>query len=131
MIVDSSAIIAILLGEPERGPFLDAIRAQPRPAISAVSYTEAGVVLDGRRNAVLSRQFDVLLGELGFTVVDVTARQARAARAAYRDFGKGSGHPAQLNFGDCFSYALATARDEPLLFTGDDFGHTDVRRAVP
>lgn len=130
MIVDSSAIVAILLAEAERDAFLEAVRSTPQLAMSAVSYTEAGVVLDGRHQAVLSRQYDVLLEELGVTVVDVTAGQARSAREAYRDFGRSSGHPARLNFGDCFSYALATARDEPLLFKGDDFGHTDVRRAV-
>ncbi|MCK0111545.1 type II toxin-antitoxin system VapC family toxin [Ornithinimicrobium sp. F0845] len=130
MIVDSSAIVAVLLDEPERGAFLEAIRSAPQAAMSAVSCTEVGVVLDGRRNGVLSRQYDVLLEELGVTVLDVTAGQARVAREAYRDFGRGSGHPARLNFGDCFSYALAAERDEPLLFKGDDFGHTDVRRAV-
>lgn len=130
MIVDSSAIVAILLAEAERDAFLEAVRSTPRPSMSAVSYTETGVVLDGRRQAVLSRAYDALLDELGVIVVDVTADQARSARAAYRDFGRGSGHRARLNFGDCFSYALATTRNEPLLFKGDDFGHTDVRRAV-
>ncbi|USQ78935.1 type II toxin-antitoxin system VapC family toxin [Ornithinimicrobium faecis] len=130
MIVDSSAIVAILLAEAERDAFVEAVRSTPHLAMSAVSYTEAGVVLDGRSRAVLSRQYDVLLEELGVIVVDVTAGQARSAREAYRDFGRRSGHRARLNFGDCFSYALATARDEPLLFKGDGFGHTDVRRAV-
>ena len=130
MIVDSSALVAIVLGEPERRDFLSRLRSEPSPRISAVSWTEVGVVLDGRRDPVLSRGYDALVDALRITVVDVTAADARAARQAYRDFGRGSGHRARLNFGDCFSYALAIRLDEPLLFTGDDFVHTDVRRVA-
>ncbi|WP_289019741.1 type II toxin-antitoxin system VapC family toxin [uncultured Ornithinimicrobium sp.] len=130
MIVDSSALVAIVLGEPERRDFLSHLRSEPSPRISAVSWTEVGVVLDGRRDPVLSRGYDALVDALRITVVDVTAADARAARQAYRDFGRGSGHRARLNFGDCFSYALAIRLDEPLLFKGDDFVHTDVRRVA-
>ena len=98
--------------------------------MSAVSFLEAAVVIDARRDAVASRQLDAFIDALGITLAPVTARQARLARQAYRDFGKGSGHPARLNFGDCFAYALAIDTDEPLLFKGDDFGHTDVRVAI-
>jgi len=86
-------------------------------------------VVDRLREPVLSRLLDTLLTELRVEIVPVDLDQARTARGAYRDFGKGSGHPAGLNFGDCFSYALARETDEPLLFVGDDFGHTDVRLA--
>lgn len=86
-------------------------------------------MLDARDNPSVSRQFDLLLERLRVTVRDLTARQAAIARAAYRDFGKGSGHPARLDLVDTFSYALAIDRDEPLLFKGDDFTHTDVRRS--
>ena len=92
--------------------------------MSAASYLESGVVLDSRRDPVLSRSLDDFL-----EIEPVTAEQARIAREAYRDFGKGSGHPAQLNFGDCFAYALAKSTDEPLLFVGLDFSHTDVTAA--
>lgn len=130
MIVDTSALVAILLGEPERDAFLGAIQDDPRSRLSAATYLETAVVVDGRRNPLLSRRFDELLDELGIGVVEVSAVQARIARAAYRDFGRGSGHPAALNFGDCFSYALAIDAREPLLWKGNDFGHTDVRPAV-
>lgn len=129
MIIDTSAIVAILHKEPERGEFLDLIAAAEQPAVSAATYTEIGIVIDAPRNPVFSRQVDLLLAELNVTVREVTASQAVLAREAYRDFGKGSGHPARLNLGDTFSYALAIERDEPLLFKGDDFTHTDVRRA--
>lgn len=129
MIVDSSALAAIILGEPERSAFVREIRAAPRAPMSAATYVEIGVVVDGRRDPVLSRQVDLLMEELGVDVVDLTVAQARIAREAYRDFGRGSGHPAGLNLGDCYSYALAIDRDEPLLYKGDDFIHTDVRSA--
>ena len=99
--------------------------------VSAGTYVELGVVVDGRRNAALTRRLDELLEEAAVVIESVTPAQARIAREAYRDFGKGSGHPAQLNFGDCLAYALAKDKAEPLLFKGDDFHHTDVRRAIP
>ena len=97
--------------------------------MTAASYLEVGMVVDGRGNPVLSRQYDALLEALGIEVVDTTAEQARVARAAHRDFGRGSEHPARLNFGDCLSYAAAVQDGVPLLFTGDDFIHTDVTPA--
>lgn len=130
MIIDSSALIAILTGEPERAAFVEAIRAARDPRISAASLLEASIVVDRRGDPVLSRQFDDLVSALGITVVPFDAEQLAVGRAAYRDFGKGSGHPAGLNPGDCFSYALARCRGEALLFTGDDFSHTDVVPAV-
>ena len=130
MIVDTSAVVAILTDGPERGRMVDAILDAPSAVMSAATYLELGVVVDRRADPVLSRRLDELLGALGVTVVDLTAGQAVLGRAAYRDFGKGGGHPARLNLGDCFAYALASERGEPLLFTGDDFGHTDVTSAL-
>jgi ribonuclease VapC len=129
MIVDSSAIIAIVGNEPERAEFVELLRASPSNRMSAASYLETSIVVDGRQNPVVSRKLDVVLDSLHIEIADVTAHQARVARAAYRDFGRGSGHPARLNLGDAFAYALAVAADEPLLFKGGDFVHTDVRPA--
>jgi ribonuclease VapC len=130
MIVDASAIIAILRDEPEAQACAKAIAKAPVRRISAVSFVEAAVVIDGGRNPVASRKFDDLLREAELIVEPVSETQARIAREAYRDFGKGSGHSAGLNFGDCFSYALAKAMDEPILFKGDDFSHTDLAPAI-
>lgn len=130
MIVDSSALVAILWAEPERQVLLEAIQQAPEVAMTAASYLEVGMVVDGRGNPVLSRQYDALLEALGIEVVDTTAEQARVARAAHRDFGRGSGHPARLNFGDCLSYAAAVQDGVPLLFKGDDFIHTGVTPAL-
>jgi ribonuclease VapC len=129
MILDSSAVIAILRYEPDAPIFAQMMEQAARPSLSAVSYVEAAAVIDGSRDAVASRRFDELLEEAKVVIEPVTEKQARIARQAYRDFGKGSGHPANLNFGDCFAYALAKARNEPLLFKGDDFSHTDVKSA--
>ena len=94
--------------------------------ISAANYLEAAIVVDANRNPLLSRRLDDLIVQTEILAEPVTLEQANIARAAYRDFGKGSGHPAGLNFGDCFAYALAKSMREPLLFKGDDFSHTDV-----
>jgi ribonuclease VapC len=126
MILDSSAIIAILRDEPEAFSCARAIEREQTRRISAVNFVEAAAVIDGSRDPVASRQFDELLRVAGIVVEPVTETQARIARDAYRDFGKGSGHPAKLNFGDCFAYALAKATGEALLFKGSDFVHTDV-----
>lgn len=128
MIVDSSAIIAILRNEPEASSLSQALQLGSVCRISAVTFVEAGVVADSNQNPVLSRRFDDLLREMRVRVETVTPRQAEIARLAYRDFGKGR-HKAGLNFGDCFAYALAKDLDEPLLFKGDDFRHTDVEVA--
>lgn len=129
MIVDTSAIVAILRGEAEAAELRTAIRQASEPRMSAASYLELGIVIDRVGDPVLSRRLDDVLETLDITIAEVSAAQARLARAAYRDYGRGSGHRAGLNFGDCFSYALAADAKEPLLFEGDDFGHTDVRPA--
>jgi ribonuclease VapC len=127
MIADSSAVIAILKEEPEAQRFLRELSAAVGPKrMSSANYLEAAIVVDANRNPLLSRRFDDLIAGTGIVVESVTREQADIARAAYRDFGKGSGHPAGLNFGDCFAYALAKAMREPLLFKGDDFSKTDV-----
>ena len=129
MIVDASALLAILLSERER-PMLEAkLASSPAPRMSAGTYLEAGIVVDSRRDPVMTRLFDALITCSGVAIESVTYEQSLIARQAYRDFGRRSGHAARLNFGDCFSYALAKSRDEPLLFKGDDFVHTDIRPA--
>ena len=130
MIVDTSALIAILRDEPEGAACAEAIEAAPCRRISAASFVEAAIVIDGSRDPVASRRFDDLVKEAQLGIEAVTESQARIAREAYRDFGRGSGHPARLNFGDCFAYALARATGEPLLFKGDDFVHTDIAPAL-
>jgi len=130
VIVDTSALIAILRDEPEAPVMAQAIEEATERRISAANWLEAAAVIDGSRDPVASRQFDELLGVARMMVAPVTEQQARIARAAYRDFGKGSGHPAGLNFGDCFAYALAKDTGEPLLFKGRDFAHTDVAPAL-
>jgi ribonuclease VapC len=128
MIVDSSAIIAILRDEPDATAMAEALQDAPIRRISAVTYVEAAIVADNDRNPLLSRRFDSLVRDAQMLVEPVTARQAELARQMYRDFGKGR-HKAGLNLGDCFAYALAKEMDEPLLFKGDDFCHTDVESA--
>jgi len=130
MILDSSALVAILRGEPDAAAFAAAIEGATQRRISGVNYVEAAVVIDCSRDPAASRRFDDLLREAQILIEPVTREQARLAREAYRDFGKGSGHPARLNFGDCFAYALAKETGEPLLFKGDDFTHTDVQCVV-
>lgn len=129
MIVDSSAIIAILRNEPDAAEFADALERAPICRISAVTYVESAVVADCNRDPLLSRRFDTFLRDITMQIETVTPAQAEIARQAYRDFGKGR-HKAGLNFGDCFAYALAKELDEPLLFKGDDFRHTDVTVAA-
>ena len=133
MILDTSALIAILRFEAEAPEFArlieNAAESATQPRISAVSYVEAGAVIDGSKDPIASRRFDELIEEAQIAIEPVTEAQARIARQAYRDFGKTSGHPAKLNFGDCFSYALAKSTGEPLLFKGQDFTQTDVKSA--
>jgi ribonuclease VapC len=128
VIVDTSVIIAILKDEQDADTIGDVLARAEVRRMSAVSYVEAGVVVDGNRNPVLSRRLDDFLRDVQITVEPLTLNQARIAREAYRDFGKGR-HRAGLNFGDCFAYALAKEKGEPLLFKGDDFCHTDVEAA--
>ena len=130
MIVDTSALIAIIKREPETSIFGAAMEAADVLRLSAGNYFEAFIVVDGYRNPKLSARLEDLVGHSKFVIEPVTVEQAKIARQAYRDYGRGSGHAANLNFGDCFSYALARAKREPILFKGDDFGHTDLRSAV-
>ncbi len=130
MIVDTSAVIAVLKDEPERDALLGALLASDRRWMSAASYLETAIVVDGLGDPVKSRRLDDILAALKVEIVDVTTTQVLLARQAYRDYGKGSGHPAGLNFGDLFSYALAHDAGEPLLYKGDDFSQTDLRLAI-
>jgi ribonuclease VapC len=130
MIVDTSAIIAILRNEPEAEAFANAIASAKSRRLSAVNFVEAAAVIDGSRNPIASRRFDEFCREAGLTIESVTPEQAKIAREAYKDFGKGSGHPAQLNFGDCFAYALAKVLRESILFKGQDFKNTDLDSAL-
>lgn len=128
MIVDSSALLAVIQGEPEAAECIDRLLAE-ECRISAANWVEAGIVVDNR-SIVTQREFDELMSLAEIAVAPVTADQARIARDAYRRYGRGSGHPARLNYGDCFAYALAVSSGESLLFVGDDFGETDVRPAL-
>lgn len=130
MIVDSSAVVAIVKQEPDANKFAELIEAADECRMSAVTFVEASIVIDSKHNSTLSSRLDDLWADARFELVPVDANQARIARQAYRDFGKGSGHPARLNFGDCFAYALAKAIDEPLLYKGTDFNKTDVKSAL-
>jgi ribonuclease VapC len=129
MILDTSAVIAILRMEPEATEFARIIERAAQPRISAASYVETGAVIDGSKDPIASRRLDELIEEAQIVIEPVTVAQARIARQGYRDFGRASGHPAKLNFGDCFSYALAKSKGEPLLFKGEDFSRTDVKPA--
>ena len=124
MIVDTSALVAIVRAEPDAAVYAESLAAADGAYISAANF-----VVDASRDPVATRRFDQLM-HAGISIAPVTAEQARMAREAYRDFGKGSGHPARLNFGDCLSYAPAKERSEPLLFKGTDFPHTDLASAL-
>ncbi|BDC49480.1 VapC ribonuclease [Bryobacterales bacterium F-183] len=130
MIVDASAIVAICKQEPDAQLYADAIEANPPARISAVSYVEAAVIVDRSRDPEDRVRFDLLIQAAELELVAVLPEHAKSAREAYRKYGKGSGHPAQLNFGDCFSYALAKLTGEPLLYKGNDFLHTDISSAI-
>ncbi|MDB5583313.1 MAG: PilT protein domain protein [Bradyrhizobium sp.] len=129
MIIDSSALIAILRREPEEQAFRDAIKLSANRLISAPTRVEAGIVALGRRGEAGLEQMEALLEGLRVETAPLSADHAKLAIDAFRRFGKGR-HPAGLNFGDCFSYALAKATGEPLLFKGDDFSQTDIKRVV-
>lgn len=126
MIVDTSVIIAFLREEPETPRLLDAMLAEKqRLKMSVANYLEAGIVIDAKADEVLSERLQQLIDFFDLELVPVDRTQADVARRAYFQFGKGR-HPAKLNFGDCFAYALARVTAEPLLFKGDDFVHTDI-----
>ncbi len=128
MILDSSAIISVLRAESDAPDFAKAISSTARPRISSVNYVETAIVIDSGKDPVASRRLDDFFRASNIVLESVTPKQAEIARQAYRDFGKGR-HKAGLNFGDCFAYALAKEMDEPLLFKGKDFRHTDVEAA--
>jgi ribonuclease VapC len=129
MVIDASAILAILLGERDAATFAQAIENADDRRMSAAGYLEAALVIDNRGDAVAQREFDRFFLRSGITIEPVTLEQARLAREAYRDFGKGR-HRAALNFGDCLAYALARAIEQPLLYKGRDFSHTDIQSAL-
>jgi len=130
MIADTSALVAILKREPEQRAFGRLLETTPNVRMSAATYLETCIVIDAMRDPLMSRAVDDLIERAGIVIEPVTAQQASIARQAYRDYGRGSGHAANLNFGDCFSYALARAMREPILFKGDDFVHTDLQPAT-
>ncbi|QVI26777.1 type II toxin-antitoxin system VapC family toxin [Mycolicibacterium neoaurum] len=129
MIVDTSAIIAIALDEPERDALIEALLDAARPRMSAATSVEIAVLMR-RLTPEDYRRVERLIERLGIESVPFDGEQAASAVRAYRDFGRGSGHRAGLNLGDCYAYGLADVTGEPLLFVGDDFGHTDVAVAV-
>jgi ribonuclease VapC len=125
MVIDTSAILAILLGEPERRRFNERIEADPIRLMSAASYLETAIIVDDRFGYEGARDLKLFLTEAEIAIEPVSLEQAEIAREAYRRFGKGN-HPAALNFGDCFAYALAKVTAQPLLFKGNDFAQTDI-----
>jgi ribonuclease VapC len=126
VIVDTSVLIAILKREPGYRAYLEALIASDQRLLSAASFVESSIVLDRSPDPIVRAALDDLLRDLEVEIVPVTLEQARLARDAHRAFGRGSGHPARLNFGDCFAYALARERNQPLLYKGDDFAQTDM-----
>ena len=129
MVVDTSAILAILLDEPERRPFVEAISGAGRSLLSVASLLECTIVIETKRGEAGGRELDLFLHRAGVEVAGVDGDQLELARRAWRRFGKGR-HPAALNFGDCFSYALSVHGGWPLLFKGRDFARTDVAPAL-
>ena len=127
MVIDTSAIVAILFDEPERRRFNELIEADGIRLISAATFLEAALVIESRRGEAAGRELDLLMHRAQVSVVPVDVEQAEVARVAWRRYGKGR-HAAGLNYGDCFSYALAKVSGEPLLAKGDDFVRTDVKR---
>ena len=129
MVIDTSALLAILYDEPDARRYADAIAAADRRLISAATLLESAIVVDNQAGPAAGRQLDALVERARITVVPVDEEHVRIARQAYLDFGKGN-HPAGLNFGDCFAYALSQAAGEPLLYKGEDFARTDVAAAL-
>ncbi|HSA81484.1 MAG TPA: type II toxin-antitoxin system VapC family toxin [Geminicoccaceae bacterium] len=130
MVIDTSVIVAILFGEAEAEAFAEAIEAAPVRAMSMASALEATIVIESELGPEGGRELDALLHTTGISIEPVTTEQLAAARHAFRNFDTGR-HPAALNFGDCFGYALIKSTGEPLLFKGQDFAQTDVDRALP
>ena len=130
MIVDTSAIVAIARGEKGSQALKDALAQSPNSRMSAPTYVELCAVMQRRDRPEIGRMVNRLLDDYGIRIEAFDADQARVAAQAYRDYGRASGHPARLNLGDSYSYALAHVSGEPLLFRGDDFAHTDIRSAI-
>jgi ribonuclease VapC len=128
MVLDSSALVAVLFDEPERPRLTIAIERDPRRLISAANLLETALVVEARRGESAGRELDLLMHRAEVQTVSVEAEHIDLARSAWRRFGRGR-HRAGLNFGDCFAYALAASTGEPLLFKGEDFRHTDVSSA--
>jgi ribonuclease VapC len=126
VVIDTSALLAILLGEPERGKFLQLLSQSETRLLSAANALEAAIVVESRRGEAAGRELDLFLHRTKIEIVAVDADQFSIARFAWRKFGKGR-HPAALNFGDCFAYALAKTSSEPLLAKGQDFRRTDLQ----
>jgi ribonuclease VapC len=126
MVIDTSALLAVLLDEPEAQVIARAIAAEPRRLLSAFTALETSIVIEAKKGPGGAREFDLLVYRADLDVVPMDAAQAEIARSAWRKYGKGR-HPAGLNIGDCCSYALARSTGEPLLFKGEDFAKTDVR----
>jgi len=129
MVIDTSALIAILFGEPEALSFTRAVADETRKLISAFNALETGIVVEVRKGEAGGRELDLLLHRAQIEIVAMTADQAELARTAWRKYGRGN-HPAGLNIGDCCAYALAKYSGEPLLFKGNDFSQTDIRPAI-
>ncbi len=129
MIVDSSAVLAVLFNESDAETYARALTQADSCRISAVNFVEAAIAVEAQTKDSGSRQFDAFFRGAGIAIEAVTEQQAHVARQAYTDFGKGR-HPAGLNFGDCFAYALAKVTGEPLLFKGEDFKKTDITSAL-
>lgn len=125
MVIDTSALVAIFLAEPERNLLLDLLLQAETRMISAATVLETGIVLEARRGESAGREFDLFLIRANLQIVPVDSEQTEIARSAWRKYGKGR-HPAALNFGDCFAYALAKFAGEPLLAKGTDFASTDI-----
>jgi ribonuclease VapC len=130
VVLDTSALVAILLGEPDSARMVRAVGRAPTRLVGAPTLVEAVAVMMARKGSGGEIALDALLHRLGVTVVDMTPDAARLARLAYARFGKGVGSPGVLNFGDCLAYGVATAARDPLLFKGDDFARTDVQAAA-
>ena len=130
MIVDSSALIEILRGQPQAERCLDVLRREATLVMSVGNYLEACLVADNLTDRTAPQLLSTLMDLAGITLVPVTAEQAEIARRAHQRYGKGIDSRARLNFGDCFAYALASERNEPLLYVGNDFTHTDIRSAL-
>ena len=125
MVIDTSALMAILLGEPEAEAFARALASNAKVLLSAFSALEAAIIIESKKGAAGSRELDLLLHRAHIEIIPFTPEQQEFAISAWRRFGKGR-HPAGLNIGDCCSYALARLTNEPLLFKGDDFSQTDI-----